>query len=295
MLDYRIHTFLAVCKTMNFTRAGELLNITQPNVSQHIHWLEESYGQKLFDYSGRKPVLTRAGEILRRGALAMIHENELLKDQMSGLENQKPLFFGVTKSINEGQMKESVSNFLKANTGRRIRFVVDNTRKLLQAMEERKLDFAIVEGNFDKDVYDYKVLRIASFFPVCGREHRCAGRQMELSELCREQLLIREEGSGSREILEHLLESHNIDLKNFESTLEIGDIGVMKSLLKAGEGISFVYETAVQEELDRGSLVRIALKDIHVEHEFSMVWLKTPLFSDYYESLAGQFGFVREE
>ena len=61
MLDFRIHTFLAVCRHMNFTRAAEELHITQPGVSRHIHQLEEAYGVRLFAYEGKKAVLTEAG------------------------------------------------------------------------------------------------------------------------------------------------------------------------------------------------------------------------------------------
>lgn len=295
MLDYRIHTFLAVCRNMNFTKAAEELNITQPNVSQHIHWLEESYGQKLFISSGRKLLLTEAGELLRRAAVGMLHEEELLRQQVKSLEKRRNLFFGVTKSINEGWMKDAICRFLEENTECHIRFMVDNTSNLLEHLKDRQLDFAIVEGNFDKHLYDYKVMHHAPFIPVCGAGHRLANRHMRLEELCGERLIIREEGSGSREIMEHLLESHNIALEDFKSIMEIGDISVIKSMLEAGDGVTFVYEMAVKKELDSGSLVRIPLQDVEVFHEFSMVWLKTELFSEYYNELAGQLQFDESE
>ena len=53
MLDFRINTFLTVCKYMNFTRAAQELNITQPAVSQHIRYLEDAYQVKLFDYKNK--------------------------------------------------------------------------------------------------------------------------------------------------------------------------------------------------------------------------------------------------
>ena len=59
MQDYRVETFLAVCRTLNYTRAAEELNITQPAVSQHIAFLEKEYGAKLFSYANRKLSLTR--------------------------------------------------------------------------------------------------------------------------------------------------------------------------------------------------------------------------------------------
>lgn len=61
MQDYRVETFLAVCRTLNYTRAAEELNITQPAVSQHIAFLEKEYGAKLFSYANRKLSLTPAG------------------------------------------------------------------------------------------------------------------------------------------------------------------------------------------------------------------------------------------
>lgn len=62
MLDFRIFTFLEVCKQMNFTKAAKKLNITQPAVSQHIRWLEKEYGIKLFEMEGKKLSLTEEGD-----------------------------------------------------------------------------------------------------------------------------------------------------------------------------------------------------------------------------------------
>ena len=66
MLDYRIHTFLKVCETLNYTLAAKQLHITQPAVSQHIHYLEQEYETILFAYSNKQLSLTRSGEILRK-------------------------------------------------------------------------------------------------------------------------------------------------------------------------------------------------------------------------------------
>lgn len=66
MLDFRVETFLAVCQTMNYTKAAELLHITQPAVSQHIHALEHQCGAKLFRYEGKQLSLTEAGRLFFR-------------------------------------------------------------------------------------------------------------------------------------------------------------------------------------------------------------------------------------
>ena len=78
MLDYRTKTFLTVCKTLNFTTAAKQLNITQPAVSQHIHFLEKQYNTTLFAYKNKELSLTPSGEILYKHLLAM-KNNEYIK------------------------------------------------------------------------------------------------------------------------------------------------------------------------------------------------------------------------
>lgn len=62
MLDFRMETFVTVCKYMNYTKAANALHITQPAVSQHMRHIEEEYGVKLFEFQGKKLFLTRMGE-----------------------------------------------------------------------------------------------------------------------------------------------------------------------------------------------------------------------------------------
>ena len=100
LLDFRMETFLAVCECMNFTKASQKLNITQPAVSQHIHYIEDYYGTKLFVYQGKKLHLTEAGEYLRSAALTMRHDDIYLRDKLSTYGTQKQeLRLGATLTI----------------------------------------------------------------------------------------------------------------------------------------------------------------------------------------------------
>ena len=94
MLDFRMETFLAVCRYMNFTRAAEKLNITQPAVSQHIRFLEKHYNTKLFRYEGKKLELTEAGEILKNASLTMMHDETAMQDEMKRAGESEELRWG---------------------------------------------------------------------------------------------------------------------------------------------------------------------------------------------------------
>ena len=80
MLDIRIQTFLAVCHCMNYTKAAEVLNLTQPAVSKHIRYLEDFYNVKLFHYENRKLSLTEQGIFLRNAMEAMYHDSVMVMD-----------------------------------------------------------------------------------------------------------------------------------------------------------------------------------------------------------------------
>ena len=80
MLDFRMQTFLTVCEEMNYTKAAERLHITQPAVSQHIHYLEQHYGCALFTFTGKKLNLTNAGKLLLNAIQTQQHyEKRLMK------------------------------------------------------------------------------------------------------------------------------------------------------------------------------------------------------------------------
>ena len=116
MLDFRMDTFLAVCETMNFTRAAEQLRLTQPAVSQHIHLLEEHYGSKLFTYQGKRLALTAAGALLRDAARTMRHDEAYLAQQLQALAGTaRPLCLGATLTVAEYALPEQMAAYLAAH------------------------------------------------------------------------------------------------------------------------------------------------------------------------------------
>ena len=156
MLDFRIETFLCVCDCMNYTKASEILHITQPAVSQHIHYLEKYYGTKLFTIQGKKLKITSEGEILKRVSLKMKNDELRLKEHfldMSKIFNE--LKFGATKTVGDFVIPNILSNYLFEYPDTHVSIKVANTKELLKCLEEGELDFALIEGYFSKREYDY--------------------------------------------------------------------------------------------------------------------------------------------
>ena len=293
MLDLRMETFLTVCQCMNFTRASEKLNITQPAVSQHIHFLEKHYNTKLFRYEGKKLKLTGAGEILRNASLTMMHDEISMQNQMQKTDEEEEIRFGATRTVGDVLMGRILERYLRRYPDAKICMIVDNTQELLRKLDEGIIDFALVEGFFQKNEYDHQKYSDENYIAVCAPDYTFNSDKIttdvSVENLFHERLLVREEGSGTREVLERCLDAQNFSIHDFDKVMEVGSLQTIKELTKAGCGITFLYETAVQDELREGTLKRIPLKSFEISHEFNFIWRRGSIYADRYMEIFRRF------
>ncbi|MDD7669018.1 MAG: LysR family transcriptional regulator [Agathobacter sp.] len=291
MLDFRTETFLTVCQTMNFTAAARQLNITQPAVSQHIHFLEEQYHTSLFIYQNKQLFLTRSGEILRRHLLTMKNDEkavmEELKNNITGIET---LSIGVTMTIGEYAIVDKLAGFLIQHPEINIHLHYGNTLQLLKLLNSGQISMAIVEGNYPKEYYSHKKYSTEDYIAVCAASHHfMTDHPYTMNDLVHERLLVREEGSGTRNILEQSLMTHGLHISDFIHYIEIENMHTIIGLLKRDCGISFLYKIAVEKELHSGILKEISLDDFKMQHDFDIIWEKHSVYSDKYLSICEEF------
>lgn len=283
MLDFRIFTFLEVCKQMNFTKAARQLNITQPAVSQHIKWLEKEYGIKLFLMEGKKLKLTKEGDMFRNAAMTFHHDEMYLKHRIQEMKQEKrTLNFGATLTIGDFILPKAAAEFMKQHPDTEISIKIANTEELLSQLDRGEIDFAMVEGYFEKKEYDYRIYSRESYIAVCGSCYPFEKEPEVLEDLLKEPLIIREPGSGTREIFEKSLEARNLKVQDFKQKHEISSLHMIKTLVSENCGITFLYEAAVKEELENKSMKKLELKDFPVVHDFTFVWRNHSIFSQDY-------------
>ena len=286
MLDFRIYTFLEVCKYMNFTKAAEALHITQPAVSQHIRYIEEYYQTRLFKFQGKKPVLTEAGEYLLHAFTTLSHDQVYLKEQLLSMQKKKPaLIFGATLTIGEYVMPRFLIEYQTRHPDTVLTMITANTHELLDRISDGEIDFAIVEGYFDKTQYDYLTFSSEPYIAVAGTPLFEDCRPRSLSELLDQKLIVREPGSGTREILEKHLEARNLSIHDFSGVSEIGNIPALKAVVSAGLGITFLYRSAAEEELKNGILFDVTPENFSITHDFTLIWQKGSMFASRYRTI----------
>ncbi len=287
MLDFRTETFLTVCNTMNLTAAARQLNITQPAVSQHIHFLEEQYNTSLFIYRNKQLFLTRSGEILRKHLLTMKNDEkaimEELKSNYYGIES---LSIGVTMTIGEYAIVDKLAGFLIQHPEINIHLHYGNTSQLLKLLDNGQISMAIVEGNYPKEDYSHKKYSTEAYIAVCAASHNfMINHPHTVNDLVCKRLLVREEGSGTRNILEQSLIARGLRISDFIHYTEVENMHTIIGLLKKDCGISFLYKIAVENELKSGILKEIHFDDFKMQHDFDIIWEKHSVYTDKYLSI----------
>lgn len=267
MFDIRIYTFLTLYKEMNYRKTAELLSMTQPGVTQHIQHLEKQYGIKLFRYEGRTLYRTREAEIFKRHLDSMMAEEQAMRGEFvkdSGIL----LNIGATKTIGEFLLVPDVQKFLSVPT-HSLNFVIDNTNALLQKLENNELDFAVIEGIIDKSRYGYHLYKKERFVGICSRMHHFANKTISLEEAFEETLLVREKGSGTRNLLEQAINDRGYSLDCFARTVSLNNFSVIMDLLVNNDAITFAYQPIAHQRRD---LTTFEVQDMHIEGEFNFVY-----------------------
>lgn len=282
MMDIRLLTFITVGKTKSYTKAAELLNITQPAVSQHIKFLEEEYNVKLIKKSGRSLDLTEEGLILFDYA-------EEIKVLYSALDMRLKNKSGIIKKYNLGAsmsiggyiLPYILAKYKKINENVNIFLQVNNTEEILKKLINGKLDFALIEGPFDKNKFKFKKFKDDELVLAVSANNNFAKMpEVAVEDILKGNLILREEGSGTRKIFENKLIELGFSLNDLSGCMEIGNISGIKSLIELNLGYSIISRETIKKELSQGTIKTAAIKDIKIFREFNFVYLEEDEFID---------------
>ncbi|MBQ6949240.1 MAG: LysR family transcriptional regulator, partial [Firmicutes bacterium] len=217
----------------------------------------------------RRLIKTDAAKILEEYARAMRYHEEAVQQRLRD-GGVRDLRIGATKTIGDYVITNQIHRYL-SNKDNALTLIVDNTEHLLKLLEDNQLDFAIVEGYFDKKHFDSQCMRREPFVGICRKGHPFAGRQITIEELLAETIIHREEGSGTRAILEQKLQGYNESLNRFKNHICISSFKLILDLVKEGFGVSFVYNVLADSDPD---IEKFSIQGEPIVREFNIVYLK---------------------
>lgn len=291
MFDHKLITFLTVAKVGSYTKAAEELYISQPAVSQQLKNLEEELNVKLFTYKKRKLHLTQSGKQLLLFVESLRSQSNKFKEHLHAIpKNKRPLHLAATQSLTNSMLPDLISFVNEQHSEIILHCDVMNTKECLDQLHSGKLDFALVEGNFDTEQFTVQPLIDEPFIAVASPKLGLdPNREYKLTELLNFPLIYRESGSGSYAIMQQILGTQNLKVSDFDQRTQISNPETIKQVLEMGTGISFMYRGIVARQIHEGSLMEVKLHAINITHPIYLVYLNNNYFEKEYLQLLDEW------
>jgi DNA-binding transcriptional LysR family regulator len=261
-----LRLFAAVVRTGSFSRAAEILHISQPAISKGVKDFELQVGCRLLDRTPKGVWPTREGRALTRHAETLFAAERAAEDELLSLRNldSGSLRIGASTTIATYMIAEHLGVFHRQYPGIDLHLVSANTRDVADLMIAHEVDVALVEGPVDDEALSSEPWRTDVMALIVGPQHSFVRlkRPIEGAELGEEILIVREPGSGSREVVAQALSARGLELRR---TLEIGSTEAIKQAVAEGLGVSIVSTATITDQVRLGRLKVVPICDLAIE------------------------------
>jgi DNA-binding transcriptional LysR family regulator len=256
----QLRLFVAVAERLHVTRAAEALNITQPAASSAIAALEASLDTRLFDRIGRGIALTEAGRQLlpeAKAVLARLDQAEQVLDDLQGLRRGH-LALHASQTIAGYWLPPLMHRFREAWPQVTLALVIGNSAQVARAVLEGDADMGFVEGSVSDPLLVQVPVAADRLVLVAGAGHALAGRtELEARDLISLRWVLRERGSGTRQVFEEALAGLGVDAAALDVRMELPSNEAVRAAVEAGTGATVISSLVARGGIAAGSLVEL--------------------------------------
>jgi DNA-binding transcriptional LysR family regulator len=282
MEDHKLRVFCTVAETGSFSKASEIIHLTQPAVSLQIQALEELYETKIFDRTSSSVTLTPAGEVLYKYSkeiLTLYAQAEKDIGEITGLVKGS-ISVGASTTIGNYLLPPVIADFKTENPKIKIHLLVGNTKRVVDLLNSGNLDIGIVEGEIKKyKIISEKLLSDEMILIVPTAHPWGKKKDISMLDMIKEPFIFREEGSGSRQVIEKYLNKRGITTQKMNITTILGATEAIKEAVERGIGISIVSKWAVRKEAKGGGLAAVSFKEGKMLRDFCLIFNKNTVTS----------------
>ena len=262
--------FLAVCDQGGVTAAANVLYLSQPSVSQAIAELETHYGVRLFDRMSRRLFLTQDGTRMLYYARHILSLFDDMENEMRNCDAIGHIRLGCSLTIATCLLPGYVRRFSQLYPQIQLSVTVDNSQAIQRRVLENQVDLALVEGVIHPGQLVAQPIAHDRLILVCGAGHPLWGHQwVEAGELTQYPLILRERGSGARELLDSALLTLGLAV---QPAWESINTQAIVEAVAAGLGLSVLPRLLVEEEIRRGRLWPLELRGVSLGQDFSLIY-----------------------
>lgn len=270
----QLRLFEAVARHKSYTRAAEELNLSQPAVYIQVKRLEESMGLPLIEQSGKKLLITRAGDLVYDAVVEVLSKLSSLHLSLNDMKGKVagPLKLSAVTSA-KFFMPHILGRFLRIYPDVQPQLTVTNRLRISERLAGNLDDFVILGQQFpeplDLTMHPFMenplVLAAHPDHPMRDRKN------IPISELAGERILVREAGSGTRSAAEELFAKAGITLRPY---MELGSGEAIKQAIMAGLGVSVIPLASLSLELRYGQIVVLDVDNFPLHRMWHAVHLK---------------------
>lgn len=264
MYEQQYLVFKEVAETRNITLAAKRLHMSQPSISIQIQNLESQYGAKFLERTNKGVTLTQAGKIFYQHICQVIQIMKEAGEAIADLTEDKRglIHVGATLTIGEYLLPHILGYLYKIRPDIDFKAKIANTEIIAQDVIEKNIHIGLVEGPVPQN----KDLVVENFWQdelvvVVPYHHPWGTRSsVTLAELTTERMITREQGSGTRKVMEMALEEQGLDPDQLNITMELGSTQAVKQVVAAGLGITIISALTVVQECNQKTLKAIRIQ-----------------------------------
>ncbi len=265
-----LRTFITLAELKNFTKTSEVLHISQPSVSLHIKNLEKEFQTELFIRSPKYVQITPSGNILYNRAKQILSLYEQTKEDILAHHDsiEGELKIGASFTIGEYILPAFLSKLQKDFPKLDLTVIIGNTEEIVRHVREFQVDIGLIEGQTnDKELTIHPFMQ-DELFIISSPAYPGFKNNMTLNDLQDHTWITREEGSGTREYINHVIRSNGLKVK---SLLTISSNQGVKESVRQGLGISLLSHSVIEREVEHGDLSIVRLENQSFTRTFSYV------------------------
>jgi LysR family transcriptional regulator, low CO2-responsive transcriptional regulator len=270
----QLEVFINVAESGSFSKGAEATFITQSTVSQHISALENEFGLKLLDRTGKGALLTEGGKLLLERARRLVdyaREIPLALSRFKGVE-EAVLHIAGSGIPGEYMIPAALPLLISRFPGLTLILLQGDSQEVLAKLLAEEIEFGVVGGWSAEDGLEFTPFAKDDLVLIAPAGHRWAGcAGVTVQDLLAEPMVLREPGSGTGKAATDALWDAGVNPAGLRVAAHLGSNEAVKRAVVAGVGVSFVSALSVQKELAQGALVQVPVTGIDIRREFYLV------------------------
>ncbi|MCR8633609.1 selenium metabolism-associated LysR family transcriptional regulator [Paenibacillus radicis (ex Xue et al. 2023)] len=277
---HQLHIFYTVAEKGSFSHAAQALHMTQPAVTMQVQSLEDYFGAKLFHRSTKKIELSEAGRSLlpyAKRSIELMKETDISMSKFTHMLEGR-LHLGASMTVGEYILPRLLGPFGKEYPNISVSMKVINTRLILDEVLNHQLNFGLVEAEIDHPDVHIEAVMNDELVLIVPRDHPLAQSPVvTMEEVLKYPFVLREQGSGTRRVMEEELARAGFDPTDMKIVMELGSTGAVKSAVEAGLGISILSQSSLKHEAALGVLVIRKIEGIRFSRSFYAIYLNSTI------------------